>query len=684
MRTAPLAPLYCTMIAVASAALGASACSEFVKPVLPGETDYAVSEVTWSGVTLDHALLDPALSVRANTLLIPGQPYNPYRLAEDRRRIASFWKNFGYFDVVVDKAAVTFDNDAKTVKVAWTVHEGPRYALRSVTVTGAPDPLVPAMQKKVGFAAGAPLDLQSQRTRRHDLADVLRNDGYLRAEVYSRTFVDREAKTVDWYFYADPGEHTFVGALTIEGDSNIPKEMILDRIGLGPGDPLTLHDLRKLELDLADLGAFTIARVEARTGTEFETGAVPWETWIPPDTGGVIAASQVDADGDLVPRVTAREADVVVTVRDAPLAQLELGAGSNIDLERVDPYARLRLWLRNAFGPLHHLSFDGHVGYALRYRGDVDEPLGLHGSARVMWSRPALIGRLGDMRLVASFDEELYPGFHWRTAAAGLGLRTLFDKGLFLDIEPRLRWDDDVGVGLIDPATREALDLGPAAGTLAGEARVALVWDKRDDGVEPLSGHLLALRGSVAPFGDATWLAGQLDLRLFLGFSQSVGLGFRASGSWVAPLGSDGGVPIGARLFGGGAWGMRGFATRSLSLYTEACGGAADGGDAGPGACRQLAVGAASLFEGSVEFRWLPYRKQFGATVFADFGAVGSQANPFEDGIQVAAGLGLRVRIWHIPVGLDVAYRLTSQAMFDDGAPDLDQLIAFLRIGEAF
>ena len=136
MRSAPSAlGLVIVLLIVVTA--GGGGCSEFVKPVLPGETAYAVEEIAWSGVTLDHALLNPTLSVRADSLIIPGQPYNPYRLAEDRRRVAAFWKNFGYFDVTVDKADVAFDEQTKTVKVLWTVHEGPRYALRSVGVTGA-------------------------------------------------------------------------------------------------------------------------------------------------------------------------------------------------------------------------------------------------------------------------------------------------------------------------------------------------------------------------------------------------------------------------------------------------------------------------------------------------------------------------------------------------------------------
>lgn len=651
-----------------------AACSPFVKPTLPGQSDYAVAELIFpDGLSLNPAPLRQTLAVRPDVFLIAGQPYNPWRQAEDRRRIAAFWKNYGYFDVVVDKADVTLRED-KTAVVKWSLTEGSRYTLRAVEVKDPPAGFEAALKDAVPFAAGSPIDLQTMRVARHALADVLRQAGHLRCEVYSRTFVDKATKEVDWYFYVDPGPKSEVGEVTTRGNRKISTEAVLERAGYEKGEPLDLGTLRKRELDLMDTGAFAHARIYAATGTEFETGAVPWESWIPPDTGGVLKADQVDESGRLVPRTLAREVDLRVEVVEAPATQGQVRAAIGMDLERVDPNLSARLVARNALGELNHLVVEGRLGYGLRWRGDVDDPLGLHGSAKLQWSRPGAIGRTGDLRLTLSFDEELYPGFHWRTAAAGLGLRTLIEPGLFFDIEPRFRWDEGVGLGT--PTTPLADTAAPET-TMAGEARVSLVWDERNDGVEALSGHLMALRLAVAPVGDLTWLRGEVDLRLFLPFNQDMGLALRAGAGWAAAL-SDEGMPIGARLFGGGAWGMRGFGTRRLSLYGEACGGAA-----GDGECREVPMGAASLFEGGLEFRWLPYRKQFGAVVFADLGAVGDGMNPFEDALELAVGLGLRIRLWHIPIGLDVAWRVTDDPAFAR-IDALDQVLVFLRVGEAF
>lgn len=657
-------------------------CSPFVKPELPGQTPYTIAEVVFpDNLALNPKPLQQFLSVRADAFLIAGQPFNPWRQAEDRRRIAAFWKNFGYFDVVVDKADVTFDEQEKEATVRWSLTEGPQYKIRSVEVKNAPAGFESKLREQITFAVGDPVDLQNWRIRRHPMADVLRAAGHMRAEVYSRAFVDRDAKAVDWIFYVDEGPETRVGAIEVYGNKNISRDAILERAGYAPGDLLELDTVRKRELDLMDTGAFTIARIWTQVQTEFETGAVPYETWIPPDTGGNMKFDQVSPEGDYVPRALAPDVNVRVEVVEAASTQGQVIVGINMDPERIDPYVGTRLTFRNALGELNHLTFQGNVGYGLRWRGDIDEPLGVYGSARFEWLRPGTFGRIGDLRLALSFDEELFPGFHWRTAAVGLGVRTLIDTGLFLDIEPRFRWDEGVGLGTIDPDVLAGMDAAVPATTIAGEGRVSLVWDTRNDGVEALAGHLVALRAAVAPVGDVTWLRGEVDLRLFLPFNQDMGLAFKAGAGWVAGLSGDDGVPIGARLFGGGAWGNRGFGTRRLSLYGQTCKG--DGALDQPCDPQAIPLGASSLFEGSVEFRWLPFRKQFGAVVFADIGGVGHAHNPFEDAVELALGLGIRARVWHLPVSLDIAYRVTDDDMFAS-IDALDQAMVFLRIGEAF
>jgi outer membrane protein assembly factor BamA len=205
---------------------------------------------------------------------------------------------------------------------------------------------------------------------------------------------------------------------------------------------------------------------------------------------------------------------------------------------------------------------------------------------------------------------------------------------------------------------------------VAGELRLQWVWDARNDPVEALEGHLVAVRAAVAPLGTTRWLGGALDLRYFWRLSDDFGLAVRALWEGIQGL-DDAGVPVGVRPFGGGAWGMRGFGTRRLGIPGEVCAGEA---------CRSVGLGAGSLLEGSLELRWLPFRKQAGAVAFLDVGGVGRGLDPLSGGVAVAPGLGLRVRLWHLTLSLDLAWRAIETAMH---AP-LDRWHGFLRVGEAF
>jgi outer membrane translocation and assembly module TamA len=130
------------------------------------------------------------------------------------------------------------------------------------------------------------------------------------------------------------------------------------------------------------------------------------------------------------------------------------------------------------------------------------------------------------------------------------------------------------------------------------------------------------------------------------------------------------GIPLGPRLFGGGAHGMRGYGRDRLS----------------PTVCDSMTnecaiVGGRSLAESSVELRLLPFRKLYGAALFVDAGGAGAGTNAFENGISVATGIGARIRSWYLPVGIDFSYRVVEENRV---ASDFDRLLVFFRIGEAF
>lgn len=633
-----------------------AACRGPSYPVVPGDTAAEVSKVTivphaGERLELDYAMLRDNLGLRAKTPILPGRGWNPFRLAEDRRRVEAFVMEHGRFEATVDEPQLVWNSEHTRVAVMWPVHEGPAYTIGSVQVLGAPPELADEVRAMVTFEPGDRVDMPNYRPQRFKLAERLQEEGYGHARGYSRSFVDRGAKTVAWFFYLDPGPRTTIKSLVVEGNDHEPTAEVLDRAGLRPGHAFSLAEKKRAELALLDTGAFASVDVMS----DADVPHLP--EW--PELGGVITPEQIAPDGTLVPRPLPSEVAVRVVVVEAPQQQLRGELGVEGDPTRVDAFAGTRAVLRNLFGPQHHLVLEGSVGYGWIV-GDHHVAEGMYGSALVRYVHSL---EATDLRITARWRDVLYPDAMLRELVAGPGVHRTLAPGVFVDGDAFLRFGrqlDEPALAMADPD----LELATTNDSTVLELVGSIVADRRNDRVEPTRGWLLGATTSYAPgIGDHRWLELTGDARGFIPLSGAWSVALRGSGGWVGAAGSTG-IPLGPRLFGGGAFGMRGFGRDQLSPNVMG-----------------VLVGARSLVEASSELRWLPYRKQVGAAVFVDAGQAGAGANPFANGVSLAAGIGGRLRLWYVPIAIDVAYRVVDS---DHTGLAWDRLLAFVRVGEAF
>ncbi|MCU0659565.1 MAG: BamA/TamA family outer membrane protein [Polyangiaceae bacterium] len=514
---------------------------------------------------------------------------------------------------------------------------------------------------------GQDYDLEAMRIARYAMATQLQRLGFGHARVYSRAYVLRDQRAFHWVYLVDAGPRTRIGAVRVEGARRVSEQNIRARAALVEGQPYDLTTKEQAEFHLLDTGSFAIASVQTSAQIEQYIGDVP-------DSGGVLDESQIDPDGNLLPRKLPDTIDLTIRVREAPATQLKLRAGAEADPTRLDALVGGELWRRDLVGQ-NHITLEGRLGYGHLWDQDPSLPSGLYGEGLLRSSHPGLLARLIDGRISARYRDVLYPGFHLRELTVGPGLRATAAPGLFLDVDAYFRRGEAAGLGAFDEATRAAYKLPSEAVARGLEVSGALHWDQRNDPAEPTGGHLLALRAALAPGGGASthrYLQLMPEARGYVALSSSVSLGLRLSGGWVAMAG-DNGVPQGPRLFGGGSYGLRGFGRDRFSPQARTC-------DAS-GVCRDPHVGGLSLAEGSLELRYLPLLKQTGFAVFADAGGVGLGSNPFADGVSVAVGMGPRLRLWYLPISIDYAYRLVDRGAV---ASENGSFLLFLRIGESF
>jgi hypothetical protein len=337
----------------------------------------------------------------------------------------------------------------------------------------------------------------------------------------------------------------------------------------------------------------------------------------------------------------------------------------------VDAFAGTRVVLRNLFGPEQHLVVEGNLGYGWLI-DDHELAGGLYGSALARYVHP--IGPV-DVRVTARWRDVLYPAALLRELEAGPGVHATLAPGVFVEADAYMRFARQLDTPALDPTTTMGLRLPADRDATGAELEASVIADRRDDRVEPTRGWYLGATTSYSPGGalaDHRWLSLGGDARWIIPVAGPWSLGLRASGSWVT-LAGDSGVPLGPRLFGGGAYGMRGFGRDQLS--PSACAATMTT------MCDPVLVGGLSLVESSVEMRMLPRRKQYGLAAFVDVGGAGAAANPFADGVSVAVGAGARLRLWYVPIALDLAYRVVDR---DSADAAWDRILAFVRVGEAF
>jgi outer membrane protein assembly factor BamA len=672
---------FIALFAVLGFVLCLGACEKVRPERLPGETDIVVTSVTIQApgdekLEVEHEELFMLLGLRPGNALITNRYYNEFRLAEDRRRLVAWWQTHGHFDVVVDEPKVDFAPDKESVAVTWTVHEGVPYRIGSVAIEDAPAEYESRLRREIPFQVGDDeIDLEAFRMARHEMAWYLQRQGFGHATVYSRAYVDRKTKLVHWVYFVDTGPKTKVGKITVEGANKIPEEKILYRGGATPGDPYSLELKERIEEDLLDSGAF--ASVVVKPLNADVERVLPG---VRPDTGGELKPEQVDEQGNLVPRKLPEDIDFRLVVVEAPSVDLELRAGAEADPTRADAYGGASLWLRNFFAPYHHLVLEGRLGYGWLWGGEDNESSGAYGEALIRTIHAGLIGRLVDARLSGRFRDVLYPGSRMRELSAGPGLRAKLARHFYFDLDALFRYEKDVGLGPFTQATRDAYALPDTDTSKGGELDLSLILDERNDHIEPMKGYFFALRSALSPegsLGTHRYAFVGPDARVFLPLGESTSLALRSSWGFVLGEGAEG-VPLGPRLFGGGAFGMRGFGRDRLSPAAPCAGGpascSADGTEL---------VGGLSLMESQAELRFLPFRKQTGLAGFVDAGAAGPRHDPFSDGISLALGVGPRVRLWYVPIALDFSYRFVRESETQSAKP-FDPYLVFLRIGEAF
>lgn len=549
--------------------------------------------------------------------------YDPDRLTYDRELLRKFYLTEGYADFRVASAVAELTPDRDGFILSFTIDEGERYKFGKVDVNIAlknlpREQVLPLLQVQ----SGEWYDADAVEHSISALTDALGNLGYAFVEVKPEIVRNREQHTIDITFNVQEGPQVYVERIDINGNLRTLDKVIRREFRLVEGDAFNTNRMQRSKDRIKNLGFFK--KVEVTNSA----GSAPDRTV------------------------------VNVEVEEQSTGELSLGVGfSTTD----GPLADVSVRERNFLGR----GQDLRIGTVLSFRSQ---------QVDLSFTEPYFL----DKNIAAGFDlfevkTSPTTSFFGGTAPTyqqfsyGGALRA----GYQLTEDLRQTWkytvrSDDITNIQSDASLFIQLQGGTHVTSALGQV---LLYDKRDNRLEPTSGYFASLGNDFAGVGfGVQYIRNKVNVGYYYPVAPEWVLSFTAEAGDIFGWGGDK-VLLQDRFFVGGD-NLRGFQPAGIGPRDSVSGDA---------------LGGNKYYAGSVTLGvplGLPKELGLSGRIFTDFGSLwgNDQKNLNLTPAQLASTGGIQPRVvdtaairassgvgvsWKSPVGpirLDLAVPLKKEA----------------------
>jgi translocation and assembly module TamA len=552
------------------------------------------------------------------------------------REVSSALRPFGYYQPAVHSSVTAAG--AGNWQVAITIDPGQPVLLRQVDVRvvgpGAASPLFSHITSNLPFHTGAPLNQAQYESVKGDLLRTAATYGYLDATLTRHELlVNPGTHTASIVLQLQTGVRYRFGATTIQQRA-VNEKLVRRYLRYREGEPFDLTEVLRTQFALDDTEYFT--DLEVLTGTPDRVShTVPVSIQADPSQPNVysVAAGYATDTG----------ARGIVSWQNRRLNSY--GHKMSVDLEaaQVTKYSLQSRYIIPIGDPaVENLTLAGTVEQ--RQLADVD--------ARTVSIGPSVTWVTGQWQLVTFVN-----GVH--TTASVQGTADVL-PGTTATVACTTSVTTNCSVPLTT-ASNATLGVGNYYLLVPG---IDLASVPKGYLGEPMFQHgfYLEIRGSQTGFGaHANFLQADLQLERVINLAPKWHLLLRDEvGATFASQFDQ--VPPAMRFFAGGEGSVRGFAYNDLSPVQNVCNQVTYNGSKDNECIDGVKAGGKDLITGTVEFdRDLP--RNFGVAAFFDYG---NAFNHFGTPLEYGAGIGFRVRLPVLTLGIDI-----GQPLSQSGSPRL-------------
>lgn len=534
--------------------------------------------------------------------------YDPDRLTLDRELLRRFYLSEGYADFRVISAVAELTPDRKDFFVTFTVDEGDRYVFGDISVEARLRDLDgEAMRANIEEVPGDWYSSELVEDTTDALTEEVGTLGFAFVDVRPKLKRNRAEKIIDVTYEINEGPRVFVERIDIVGNLRTVDHVIRREFRLVEGDAFNSAKLRRSRQRLQNLDFFESVTVERLPGSE-------------PD-----------------------QTTIKVAVEEKSTGSLSLGAGYSTD---DGPLAEIGVSERNFLGAGQQLALNLRVAAeASQLRFAYTEPYFLD---REVSAGVDVFRTLKDNQSESSFDSE--------TLGAGMRLGYPITEELSQSWRYTLTLQEITNVGS-DASIYVRAQEGEE--TLS-EVSHTLLYDRRDNSVNPTEGYYVRLINDLAGLGGTThYLRNTVKAGQYFSFANDdYVLGVSGKVGSIYGIGED--VNLLDRFFIGGT-DLRGFEVSGVGPRDTST---------------DDALGGEWMYTGSVELKFplgLPNELGILGRVFSDLGSSGSlsdSASAIEDtgSLRMSVGAGITWTSPFGPIGIDFGVPVLEES-FDKTEP---------------
>jgi outer membrane protein insertion porin family len=377
--------------------------------------------------------------------------YDPDRVTFDREKLRKFYLSKGYADFRVANAVAELSPSRENFFITFTVDEGDRYRLAGVNLTSELKNVDPKnLRKLIELSSGDVYNADLVEKNVQTLTTELGRLGYAFVEVRPEVEKNRDKRTIDVTFVIGESPRVYVERIDVVGNVRTLDKVIRREFRLVEGDAFNAAKLRRTKTRVRGLNFFDKVEITENKGSA-------------PDKVVLTAEVQERSTGELSFGVGYSTAEAVigdVSIRERNL----LGRGQDLRLGFSLSTRRQQI----------------DLGFTEPYFLDRELAAGFD-----------LVRRRSDLSRRSGFTQTSTGG----TVRAGFPITEYLDNQVFY----RLKLDE---IDDVDSTQSRFIKAEEGSFTTSSVGNT-LIYDRRDDKIEPTTGYVVRLSQEVAGLGGS-------------------------------------------------------------------------------------------------------------------------------------------------------------------------------------